>query len=265
MLRFRRAISLALLQSLTNQREIQMTATISVQLYSVRNQLATNPEATLEQLAEIGFRSVEPFGLPEVGSLPRLLEQFSLSSPSAHGNLLGSTSETISTAKAMGIDLLIEPYQPASRFESEAAVRLLAQELTDAANAAAAAGITAGYHNHDHELTALIDGRPALFVLADLTPRELTFEVDLYWCQAAGVNAADVVAALGSRVVAIHAKDGLVGGKVTEQLPAGQGTVPISASRAAAPSALVVAEFDEYEGDIFEGLRQSFNYLSKGV
>lgn len=240
-----------------------MAQGISVQLYSVRNQLATNPEATLERIAEIGFRKVEPFGLPEVGSLQRYLQRLSLTAPTAHGSVLENTAGAISAAQALGVELLIEPYQPASQFESRAAVERLAVELASAVQQASQEGIRIGYHNHDHELTSLIDGRPALFVLAELTPSDLLFEVDLYWCQAAGMNAADVVNQLGSRVAALHAKDAPLGGAVAEQLPAGRGDVPIAASRLAAPGALVVAEFDEYAGDIFEGLEQSFKYLTQ--
>lgn len=242
-----------------------MRPDISVQLYSVRNQLATDPEGTIERLAAIGFQSVEPFGLPEIGSLGRLFQRFSLAVPTAHGNVLGGTAQAIDVAQTLGVNLLIEPYQPASRFETLADIKALADQLSVAVITAASAGISIGYHNHAHELTSLIDGRPALFVLADLTPSELRFEVDLYWCQAAGMNAVDVVTQLGARVAAIHAKDAPLGGDVGQQLPAGQGDVPIAASRAAVPDALVVAEFDEYAGDIFEGLEESFNYLSREV
>jgi len=47
-------------------------------------------------------------------------------------------------------------------------------------------------------------------------------------------------------------------------VPAGQGEVPLAAVIKTAPHALPIVEFDEYAGDIFEGIKESFNYV-KGL
>lgn len=240
---------------------------VSVQLYTVRNPLAISRDATLERLAKMGFKSVEPFGLPtEVEQLKSSLQRNGLTAPTAHAGLLHDPSAAIAAAQLIGCELLIEPWQPDSRFESKADVSKLADELTAASKMAEASGLKIGYHNHAHELTNQIDGVPALFVLADLTPSDVLFEVDLYWCQAAGVDPLDVLSPLSGRVAALHAKDAPKGGATSDQVPLGQGDVPLLEAFAVLPDARVIVEFDEYAGDIFEGIEKSVEYLkSNGI
>lgn len=240
---------------------------VSVQLYTVREPLAISRDATLERLAKIGFKSVEPFGLPtEVEQLRNSIQKNGLIAPTAHAGLLNDPSEAIAAAQLIGCELLIEPWQPDSRFESKAEVSKLADELTAASKLAEASGVKIGYHNHAHELTNHIDGVPALYVLADLTPSNVLFEVDLYWCQAAGEDPLAVLNRLSGRVAALHAKDAPRGGATSDQVPLGQGDVPLLEAFAAVPDARVIVEFDEYSGDIFEGIEKSVEYLkSNGI
>jgi hypothetical protein len=49
----------------------------------------------------------------------------------------------------------------------------------------------------------------------------------------------------------------------TDQQPAGQGDVPLAAVLASVPDLpYAVIEFDHYEGDVFDGIAQSYRYLS---
>ena len=49
----------------------------------------------------------------------------------------------------------------------------------------------------------------------------------------------------------------------TDQLPAGRGDVPLAAVLSEAQSlSYAVIEFDHYEDDIFEGITESYRFLS---
>ena len=49
----------------------------------------------------------------------------------------------------------------------------------------------------------------------------------------------------------------------TGQLPAGKGQLPMAEVIAAAPACeYVVIEFDKYEGDVFVGIKESYDYLA---
>ena len=71
-----------------------------------------------------------------------------------------------------------------------------------------------------------------------------------------------LLTSLGDRVRQLHIKDApLVDGALSkdreDQLPAGQGAIAWQPVLAAAPAAeLLVVEFDEYRGDIFDGIAQ---------
>jgi sugar phosphate isomerase/epimerase len=238
------------------------TRPLSVQLYSVRDHLAADLPGTIARLADIGFQHVEPFGLPTNSTaLADALANAHLTAPTSHGNVLGDTEAALSEAASMGVKTLIEPYQPAERFRSLSDIRALADQLSGASQQAAAHGITIGYHNHDHEVSSLIDGEPALFVLAAECDQSVVFEVDLFWVAYAGVDPLSVVTRLQDRVVALHIKDGPAGKDVSHQVPAGQGDVSLRDSIVQADHALLIVEFDQYAGDLFEGIAQSRQFL----
>ena len=79
-----------------------------------------------------------------------------------------------------------------------------------------------------------------------LDPR-VVLEVDLYWVARAGVDSPTLLRTLGDRVVAVHVKDGTLDPAAiaayppADQVPAGQGAVPLAEALAAA-SALEFAD-----------------------
>ena len=234
----------------------------SVQLYSVREHLDRDFDSTLTRLAEIGFRSVEPFSLPDnLGKLKQSLLNAGLKAPTAHGSVLEQPEAAIAAALELGTTLLIDPYQPEEIFQSQAKVEVLAKKLSAAAAMGKKHGIKIGYHNHDHELTNTVRGEPALFALASMVSEDVVFEIDLFWCQVAKVDPLEVLKKLEGRVVALHAKDAPLGGHVDDQVVLGLGSVDLLACINHLPDAQVVVEFDTYSGDLFVALESSLQYL----
>ena len=236
---------------------------LSVQLYSVRDQLAAGPTSTAARLHAIGFRCVEPYGLTEfIDVIEPALASAGLTAPTSHASLLdGNHEAAFAAAHRARVSTIIEPFVPEEQWATRERIEALAARLTSIADAAADQGLTVGYHNHWWELETLIDGTPALEVFADSLGDHVVLEVDTYWSMVGGVDPVGLLGRLGERVVALHVKDGPATREPIEQLPAGQGVVPIAAVLAAAPHARPVVEFDEYAGDIFEGLAASFAFL----
>lgn len=236
---------------------------VSVQLYSVRDALAADPATTVLRLADLGLRTVEPFGLTDaVDALEPALAAAGLTAPTAHVTLLGGAHEAAFAAAArLGVATLIEPYVPAERWATREDVAALAAELTVVARLAADHGLQVGYHNHWWELETLIDDRPALEVFADELGDIVVLELDTYWSAVGGVDPVALLERLGKRVVALHIKDGPVSRDIELQLPAGRGTMPIAEILAAAPHARPVIEFDAYVGDLFDGISESLAHL----
>ncbi|PKV95878.1 sugar phosphate isomerase/epimerase [Amycolatopsis echigonensis] len=235
----------------------------SVQLYSVRDAFAADPDETLRRLAAIGFRQVEPYGVVEnAEALGAGLAAHGLSAPTAHAALAGKDQDAVfAAARELGIGVVVEPLVPAPRWQSLADISETASALNAAAEVAAGYGVRVGYHNHWWELESRIAGRSALEVFADRLSPEIVLEVDAYWATAGGEDAPALLRRLGERVCAIHVKDGSLATDATGQVPAGQGRMPMPSVLAAAPDALRVVEFDQHE-DVFGSIAESFAYLA---
>ncbi|MBE6481509.1 MAG: sugar phosphate isomerase/epimerase [Actinomyces ruminicola] len=254
----------------------------SVQLYAVRDALAADLEGTLARIAEIGYDRVEAFAFVEQAArLRRALDAAGLVAPSAHASIIEAADPepVLEAAQEVGAELLIDPYLPPDRWRTADDVARLAERANTAAALAAQAGMALGYHNHSWETSTLINGRHALEVFADELEPGVALEVDTFWAAFGGADAPALLRRLGQRVKAIHVKDGLmpttppplpddVAGVTAvmaqytaQQQPAGRGEVDVAASLRAAPQALRVVEFDDYAGDIFEGIATSLAWL----
>ncbi|MCU1568788.1 MAG: sugar phosphate isomerase/epimerase [Pseudarthrobacter sp.] len=236
----------------------------SLQLYTVRNAIQEDLPGTIRKVAEIGFTQVEPYNFVATAQeLGAALRENGLTAPSGHAPLLSQDQDEIfAAAKELGITTVIEPYIPAERWQSAEEVQATAALLNEAAKKGADYGIRVGYHNHQWELESIIEGRTALEYFGDLLDPELVLEVDTYWVAVGGQDPVKVLGKLGNRVKFIHIKDGPLTTDTKAQLPAGQGKVAVLDVIAAATSLEVgVVEFDDYNGDIFEGINESLSFL----
>lgn len=238
----------------------------SLQLYTLRMPLERDLPGTIKRVAGIGFTQVEPYNFAATAKeLGAALKENGLTAPSGHAPLLSQDQDQIfAAARDLGIGTVIEPYRPAEHWQSAADIQATAAQLNAAARKGAEYGIRVGYHNHQWELESSIDGRPALEYFADLLDPELVLEVDTFWVAVGGQDPVDVLTRLGDRVRFIHIKDGPLTTDTMAQLPAGRGAVAVRDVIKAATSLEVgVVEFDDYAGDIFEGIAASLAFLTR--
>jgi sugar phosphate isomerase/epimerase len=239
---------------------------ISVQLYTVRHALDADLRGAVTRLADIGFSQVEPYNFVALADdLADALGTTGLTAPSGHVPLLTSDQdEVFAAASRLGITTVIDPYIPEEHWKDADSIRDTAQKLNRAAERAAEHGIRVGYHNHWWELQNTVEGTSALEFFAGLLDPRVVLEVDTYWAAVGGADPACLLERLGSRVVAIHIKDGPKNLDMKAQLPAGQGTMDLPAVIAAATSLeLGVLELDDYDGDVFDALAQSLAFVNK--
>src|SRR3954451_2058580 len=239
------------------------SSTLSLQLYTVREALSTDLRSALERVADLGLRQVELFGfVARADEYAALLPQVGLSAPSAHVNLLdGTASAAFDAARRIGGQTVIVPWADPERWTSRDGVEAIADELNALVASASAAGLDIGYHNHWFEFADL-DGTSAYEVFAARLDPAVVLELDTYWAAVAGQDPVALLGRLGSRVRFLHVKDGPATRDNKEQKPAGQGSIDVPAILAAAPDALRVIEFDDYAGDVFDGIRSSIEFLT---
>ena len=240
---------------------------LSVQLYSVRTALADDLRGTLAKLAEIGLTQVEPFNLVgDPTGLRDALTENGLTAPSAHTKLTDGSNELdriFEAAVTVGVSTVIDPMIDPARWTSPAGVQGVADDLAAAAEKAAGYGLRIGYHNHAFEWENVLDGTPALEVFARVADPSIVLEVDTYWAAVGGQDVPAALGRLGDRVRFLHLKDGPINKTNVEQLPLGDGSMPVAEIVAAAHSLEVpVLEFDDYAGDIFTGVRRSFDFAT---
>jgi sugar phosphate isomerase/epimerase len=235
----------------------------SVQLYTVREALTADVDGTLERLAGMGYRQVEPFRLLDYAEQLRpALSRHGLAAPTTHQALVGQDLDAVfGTARELGIGTVIDPFVDPARWQAESDVVELAEGLNEAAATAAGYGVRVGYHNHHFELESMIGDRHALEVFADHLAPEVVLEVDTYWAYAGGADVPALLRRLGDRVTALHVKDGDGSLDPKAQVAVGSGTLPVPDILAAAPDALRVVELDDTAGDVFDALEASRAFL----
>jgi sugar phosphate isomerase/epimerase len=257
---------------------------LSVQLYTLREVLAEDLPGTLDRLAGLGLVHVEPFLLTEYATqLGPALAASGLTAPTAHQHVIGTGAEDeiFATAAALGVGTVFDPRIDRERFETADGVAAVADDLNAAAAVAARHGVRVGYHNHAQELEIVLyptegsalappraqpsdmrrDGTTALELLASHLDDAVVLEVDTYWAAVGGQDPVELLKRLGERVTAVHVKDGPATPDPLDQVPVGQGDLPVREILAAAPHALRVVELDDTRGDRFQAVADSVAWL----
>ncbi|WP_309107624.1 sugar phosphate isomerase/epimerase [Arthrobacter sp.] len=239
----------------------------SIQLYTVRKALEEDLAGTIQRLAAIGFTKVEPYRfVAKAAELKLAMAENNITAPSGHAPLLSDDQDEIfSAARELGIGTVIDPHVPQERWNSLEDIKQTAEQLNAAAAKGADYGVRVGYHNHWWELESVLEGKTALEHLADHLNPDVVLEVDTYWAAVGGQNPAELLARLGDRVKFIHIKDGPLTSDPSSQTAVGEGKMAIwDVLEAAGSLETAVIELDDFQGEMFDAVRDSYNYLSTG-
>lgn len=238
---------------------------LSVQLYTLRDRLSTEPDSVFADLAAAGLTKVEPFGMVDARDvLVANLAKNGLTAPSTHASLFDADLDrAFDVAAELGVQTVVQPASDRTVWTERSGIEAIAERLNTAAEAGASRGITVGYHNHWWEVEADFDGQTGLDVLASLLSDGVRLEVDTYWAKVGGADVIALLQRLGDRVFALHLKDGDGTRENKNQVAAGQGGIPILDYVTASPSMqLGVIELDDCSTDMTQAVRDSFLYLN---
>ncbi|MFT4215120.1 MAG: sugar phosphate isomerase/epimerase [Microbacterium sp.] len=264
----------------------------SIQLYTLAEQFTADPQGSLDKLAAIGLRDVEAFAFVDrPQEIRAALDAAGLASPTGHAPLLSDELWTpdgsiptpapevvFEAAATIGITTVIDPFVDPARWLTADGVADIAERLNGLADVAATFGLSVGYHNHAQEFIADFDGQSAYERFVALTDERVELELDLFWAFTGGQDVPALVSRLGSRLVAVHVKDGSVptsnpwapgappfGSDSLDQRHAGTGEVPLAeALRAASALKYAVIEYDRAPGDVFDDIAASYAFLRDG-
>jgi sugar phosphate isomerase/epimerase len=239
---------------------------ISVQLYSLRDESAQDFPAVLRRLGTTGFVGVELAGLHGLtpDQFNAIISDAGLVVSSSHVGaspdvLLGSLDE----CEAVGCDTAILAFLPPENFATLDAVKASAELINSGFAAASSRGMTFGYHNHWWEFETIIDGRTAWSHLWDQLEPGVIAEVDLYWAKVGRADPTQVIADLGDRLAYLHVKDGPADDPKNPMVAVGSGSLDIPAILASAPTAKWhVVELDRCASDMATAIDESYAFLT---
>jgi sugar phosphate isomerase/epimerase len=238
-----------------------------VQLYTLRAEMAQEPERTLQAIAEIGYEEVELAGLH--GMSPRemrlRLDEAGLRAASSHPGLdavRDDWSRTLEGAVELGQSLIAGPSIPGDERTADG-LRRVADDFNRAGEAAVRAGLRFGYHNHDWEIRPLEDGTVPIQLLLDRTDAALVdWQMDVFWTVHGGGDVMRYLAAFPGRVTSLHVKDRTTSG---EMVDVGDGVIPFEPILAEAGRLGLLHAFVEHDrpADALDSVRRSYGHLTR--
>lgn len=178
---------------------------LSLQLYTVRDAMASDIDGTLAAVRDTGLEYVELAGFygKTAAEFGETLKKHDLKISGSHVGIDGleqNFAQVVADNKALGNEWVIVPYLSEDRRNWGE----FAQTLNGLGERLAAEGLKLAYHNHDFEIRA-DQGLRNLVALTN--PSLVSFQVDLGWVRFAGEDPAKFLLELGSRAPLVHLKD----------------------------------------------------------
>ena len=202
---------------------------IGLQLYSLRNEMASDFDGTLQKVADLGYTEMQFAGYhgrsPE--QVKKILDQLGLASPAAHVSLKlikEDLDNQIDIAQKIGQKYLVVPSIPAdertlSHYEKHA------ETLNKAGEKCKDAGLTIAYHNHSFEFETQKNETGYDYLLSLTDTSLVSFELDLYWAINANVDPISIFKKNPGRFPMVHVKDRNTEGQMVD---VGRGVIDFS-------------------------------------
>jgi sugar phosphate isomerase/epimerase len=239
---------------------------IALQLWTIREAMATDADRALGRAKAAGFSAVEIAPLPPGLTPERLaesLDRHDLAVVSIHGDLPtpANIDQWTRIARECRCPKIVWHGWPRDpRFDTVAGVRDLISACNDAAAVARDHGLRFGIHNHWWEFEP-VEGHSPIRLFHESLHSDIFWQLDVYWAQTAGADPAHVLSELTPRIESIHWKDGpAVHGAPMTALGRGKVDIP-RILRALTHPADWIIELDDCATDPLEAAAESRGYL----
>lgn len=186
-------------------------------LYSVREEMAKAPIATVEKVAKLGYKNIEVcnhnaiadpgcgFGV-DAAELKSTFDRFGSQVVSSHIFPLEKADlpAVLDYNRTLGNRNIVNPM---GRFTTCDDLMRQCEFFNKAGKACHEEGFTFLYHNHDHEFRTF-GGKSILDLMVENTdPDCLSLELDTFWVMRAGKDPLEMLKHFGRRVKLVHQKD----------------------------------------------------------
>ena len=264
------------------------SATIGLQLYTVRDAMGKDPAGTLARVAKIGYNSVE--GATYTGTqkfygmsakeFKNVLKQNGLIMPSSHymlgqqkyngnmvkGTMLNEWDKAIEDAAEVEIKYMVCAYLTEGERGDLDQYKKVADQLNIAGEKCKKSGIQLCYHNHNFEFEKQGDTYPYDILLS--ADKDLVkMEMDIYWVTKAGMDPLQLFKEHPGRFPLWHVKDM---DKSADKgfTEVGNGVInfkEIFKHKNEAGMKYFYVEQDKTPGDPFVSIKESIDYIKKNL
>jgi sugar phosphate isomerase/epimerase len=187
---------------------------VGLELYSVREELKRDPQATVRAVAGMGYECVE-FYAPyfewteaQTREMKKLLDDLGIRCYSTHNDSSFFSADNLSRARDWNLILGSKYVVMASAAPGPGADgwKAVADTLNSAADQLESSGLKTGYHNHKLEFTSAGNQRP-IEILAKNTKTSVMLQLDVGTCLEAGSDPVAWIRANPGRIRSLHCKD----------------------------------------------------------
>lgn len=235
---------------------------LALQLWSVKEAIASDFAATAARVAGLGFVGVElaGYGKLDARGAKAALDAAGLRVAGMHINpaKLGEINQIIDEALTVGTKHVTCAFWPRTLYVSSAACERIGERLAEFGANLRASGLRFSFHNHDAEL-AVLNGRTVLeWILGAAAPRDLAMEPDVFWLHYAGYDPARFIHEQGARCPLIHLRDAAeIGGGPVDYPKV------FAAMDTVASAEWLIMEQDRFNHEPFESLRRGMAQLAE--
>lgn len=226
----KRTASVAALAALASNKIFANMATdhiTGLQLYSVRDDMKTDPMGTLKQLAAMNYKYVEHANYVDrkfygysATEFKKILDDLGMMMKSGHTVLETSDYDAtkkefsdrwkylLEDAKTVGQDYVISPSMHGDPVTNYDAFMQFMEMFNKSGELCKTQGLKFGYHNHDFEFKNKLNGKLMFDLILDTTdPSLVAQQIDIGNMYGAGGRAADIIGKYPGRFELMHVKD----------------------------------------------------------
>ncbi|MGC1244435.1 MAG: sugar phosphate isomerase/epimerase family protein [Chryseosolibacter sp.] len=249
---------------------------LGLQLYTLRDTIPNDPKGVLKKVAGYGYKELETysyrdgkiFGM-DFSDFGNYVKDLGMRVCSGHYGLDQATGDAwgkaIDDAKAIGQGYMVVPYLVETDRKTIDDYKKVCGQLNKAGEACQKQGIRFGYHNHAFEFDKLEGQTPFDVMLAELDPKYVGIEMDIYWVIRAGADPIQYFERHPGRFEQWHVKD-MDKQQNDRNADIGKGSIdyePLFAKARTAGMKHWYVEQESYPGEPIDSVGASADFLKK--
>lgn len=244
-----------------------------IQLYSVKEDMAVDAQATMRSLAGFGYKQFEGFdggkgilwGM-QPAEFKSLQSETGTTMVASHANVFENLEAQAAQAAEVGMKYLICPWIGPQKSLDD--YKKKANEFNQIGEKLKSFGLRFAYHNHDYTFVNQEGSIPQDILMDNTDPELVDFEMDIYWVHVANAKPAEYLAKYPGRFRLCHLKDAESGTGDPHQrgVLLGAGEIPyadlIKQSKAIGMEYFIVEQERFPSGTPMEAAETNAKYLS---